>query len=82
MERGSAERYLAIYYRVPQKYRSKVPGSEGHFKGTKANFNPVHVGLHFGTFVFVVLQLILASKLSELEQFGNFAANNQFRKID
>jgi len=28
----------------------------------------------------MVLQLILASKLSELEQFENFAANNQFRK--
>ena len=49
-------------------------------KCTKSNFNPVHVFLHFGTFCFVVLQLILASKLSELEQFENFAANNQFRK--
>ena len=28
----------------------------------------------------MVLQLILASKLSELEQVENFAANNQFRK--
>jgi len=40
----------------------------------------VHVFLHFGTFGLKVLQLILASKLSELEQFENFAANNQFRK--
>ena len=36
--------------------------------------------LHFGTFDLVVLQLNLASKLSELEQFENCAANNQFRK--
>ena len=28
----------------------------------------------------MVLQMILASKLSELEQFENFAANNHFRK--
>ena len=41
---------------------------------------PVHVFLHFGTFGINVVQLILASKLSELEQFENFAANNQFRK--
>ena len=39
------------------------------FKSTKSIFNPVHVFLHFGTFCLVVLQLILASKLSELEQF-------------
>ena len=36
------------------------------------NFNPVHVFLHFGTFGLMVLQLILASKLSELEQFEIF----------
>ena len=42
-------------------------------------FNPVHVFLHFGTFGLKVLQLILASKLSELEQFENIAANIQFR---
>ena len=40
----------------------------------------VHVFLHFGTFGLEVLQLIVASKLSELEQFENFAANDQFRK--
>ena len=38
-------------------------------KCTKSNFNPVHVFLHFGTFCFVVLQLILASKLSEFTAF-------------
>ena len=32
----------------------------------------MHVFLHFGTFGLMVLQLILASKLSELEQFENF----------
>ena len=47
-------------------------------KCTKSNFSPVHVFLYFGTFCFVVLQLILASKLSELEQFENWAANCQF----
>ena len=40
----------------------------------------MHVFLHFKSFGLVVLQLILASKLSELEQFENFVANNQFRK--
>ena len=37
----------------------------------------MHVFLHFGTFGLNVLQLILASKLSELEQFEIFSANNQ-----
>ena len=37
----------------------------------------MHVFLHFGTFGVVVLQLILASKLGELEQFENPAANYQ-----
>ena len=36
------------------------------------NFNPVHVFLHFWTFGLMVLQLILASKLSQLEQFEIF----------
>ena len=52
----------------------------GPLKCTKSNFNPVHVFLHFKSFCLVVLQLILASKLSEWEQFENFAANYQFRK--
>ena len=60
-------------YRVPQKYRLKVYGSEGI-----SNFNPVHVFLHFGTFGLEGLQLILASKLSELEQFENRAAIGPF----
>ena len=38
----------------------------------------MHVFLHFGTFGVVVLQLILASKLGELEQFENLTANSQF----
>ena len=33
---------------------------------------------HFGTFCVVVLQLILASKLGELEEFENRTANSQF----
>ena len=49
----------------------------GPLKLTKSNFNPVHVFLHFGTFGVVVLQLILASKLGELEQFENPAAYYQ-----
>ena len=36
----------------------------------------MHVFLHFGTFGLEVLQWILASKLSELEQFENFSANH------
>ena len=49
----------------------------GPLKGSKSSFSPVHFLLHFGTFGLVVLQLNLASKLSELEHFENFAANNQ-----
>ena len=66
--------YQALY-RVPQNDRVKVYGSEGH-KNFNFNFNPVHVFLHFGTFVLMVLQLILALKLSELEQLEIFSANN------
>ena len=40
----------------------------------------MHIFLYCGTFGLMVLQLILASKLSELQEFENFAANNQFRK--
>ena len=38
----------------------------------------MHVFLHFGTFSLMVLQLILASKLSELEQFEKHAQNCLF----
>ena len=41
-------------------------------------FNPVHVFLHLESFCMVVLKLILASKLCELEQFENRAANGLF----
>ena len=43
----------------------------GPLKCSKSNFNPVHVFLHFKSFYLVVLKLILASKLSELQQFEN-----------
>ena len=46
----------------------------------QSHFIPVHVFLHFGTFGLEVLQLILASKLSELEHLENFSANNNIRK--
>ena len=49
----------------------------GALKCSKSNFNPVHVFLYFKSFCLVVLKLILASKLSELQQFANRAANNQ-----
>ena len=39
----------------------------GPFKYSKSNFNHVHVFLHFKSFCLVVLKLILASKLSELQ---------------
>ena len=39
----------------------------------------MHVFLHFRTFCLVVIQLNLASKLSELEQFENRAANYQLQ---
>ena len=45
----------------------------GPLKCSKSNFNPVHVFLHFKSFCLVVLKLILASKLSELELFENRA---------
>ena len=41
----------------------------------------MHIFLHFGTFDLMVLQLILDSKLSELEQFENRAANYQLASI-
>ena len=44
---------------------------------SESNFNPVHVFLHFKSFCLVVLKLILALKLSELQQFENRAANYQ-----
>ena len=50
----------------------------GPLKCSKSNFNPVHVFLHFNSFCLEVLKLILASKLSELEQFENRAANGLF----
>ena len=53
----------------------------GPLKCSKSNFNPVHVFLHFNSFCLVVLKLILASKLSELEQFENRAANYQLASI-
>ena len=50
----------------------------GPLKCSKSNFNPVHVFLHFKSFCLVVLKLILASKLSELEQFEKQARNCLF----
>ena len=44
-------------------------------------FNPAQVFLHFKSFCMVVLKLILASKLSELEQFENRTANYQLASI-
>ena len=41
----------------------------------------MHVFLHFNSFCLVVLKFILASKLSELEQFENRAANYQLASI-
>ena len=51
---------------------------QGSLKRNKSYFNPVHVFLYFGTFGLVVLQLILASKSSELEQFEKQAQNCLF----
>ena len=41
----------------------------------------MHVFVHFKSFCLVVLKLILASKLSKLEQFENWAANYQLASI-
>jgi thioredoxin-related protein len=40
----------------------------------------VHFALYFGNFTLLVLKVILASKLSELEEFKNRAANNQIAR--
>ena len=64
----------------PHKLPTKSMWLWGPLKCTISNCNHVHVFLHFGTFGLVVLQLILASKLSELEQFENFSANNQLER--
>ena len=53
----------------------------GPLKCSKSNFNTVHVFLHFNSFCLVVLKLILASILSEVEQFENRAANYQLASI-
>ena len=47
-------------------------------KLTEFNFNPVHVFHQFGTFPVMVLQLFLASKFGEFEEFENSTANSQF----
>ena len=52
----------------------------GAFKDPKSNFKPVHFALYFGNFTLLVLKVILASKLSELEEFKNRAANNQIAR--
>ena len=69
-----------LYLQGPSKLWSDRNCIWGPLKGTKSSFKPVHLFLHFGTFGLLVLQLILASKLSELEHFENLTANNQFRK--
>ena len=66
----------AMLYRVPINYRWKVNGSERHKNGANqilflCMFSPLW------DIWFNGLQLILSSKLSELEQFENFSANNQ-----
>ena len=42
--------------------------------------NPVHVALHFKLFYLMILKWILASKLSELEQFKIFFSKQSVRK--
>ena len=64
----------------PSKVSPESTWLWGPYKWSQSNFNSVHVFLYFGTFGLMVLQLNLASKLSELEQCENFAANNQFGK--
>ena len=54
----------------------------GALKGPKSNFEPVHFAPYFGNFTLLVLKLILASELSELEQFEYFAANYQQQKAE
>ena len=69
--------YPPPIYRVPQKYRSKVHGSEGHKNGANQILILCMFFFYFGTFGLMILQLILASKLSNIEQFENISANNQ-----
>ena len=72
--------YYCNIIQGPSKLWSDRNCIRGPLKGPKSSFKPVHLFLHFGTFGLVVLQLILASKLSELDHFENLSANNQFRK--
>ena len=69
--RNTSRRFL----QGPHKLPTKSMWLWGPLKCTISNCNPVHVFLHFGTFGSVVLQLILASKLSELEQFEKWPEN-------
>ena len=57
--------YKHKIYRVFLSTVTQINLVWGPLKCTKSNFNPVHVFFHFGTFCLVVLQLILASKLSK-----------------
>ena len=68
------------YLQGPPKLSMFLNFVWGPQKGTKSNFNPMHIFLHFGTFGLMVLQLILASKLSELEQFEKFSAYKQLER--
>ena len=52
----------------------------GPLKCSKSNFNPVQEDPHFKQFYLMILKLILASKLGEIEQFENRAANNQIAR--
>ena len=65
--------YTGCFYKL-----SPINWVLGPLKCSKSNFNSVHVFLHFKSFCLVVLKLILASKLSELELFENRAANGLF----
>ena len=58
-----------VHLQGPPKWSSKSIRLWGPLKGTRSNFIPVHVFRNFGVFDLVVLHRILASKLSELEQF-------------
>ena len=76
-EMSCSQNYHTLILQGPSKLWSDRNCILGPLKGSKSSFSPVHFLLHFGTFGLVVLQLNLASKLSELEHFENFAANNQ-----
>ena len=61
--------FIHYIYRVHQNDSKKVLGCDYQKNVAKSNFDPVLAFLHLVTFGLLVVQMMSASKSSELEQF-------------